>query len=489
MTSTTVPVERSVSDLTRSWRSWHVLVPLSAVAGAVAATAPRLVLPVLAVLLVLRVLQAAPEAIGGLFAAAVLLRLPELAAGSGVLPQGAGQALTAAVVMVGLVRLLSDRRIPPALATAALLVVLVAVAVLLSALVSEVPRAAISGAGQVLADGSVAVALVLVLRSRRDLVLALRCLVLAGFVVATAGIVQELVGSTNELWGLAQTSSSTLAGETAGQRLGGPYGDANFFAQALLVVLALALALSVQEARRPMRLAARAAALAASVAVLLTYSRGGAVVLLLLAVAAMLRVGRLRRTLAIGALLLLAVTVFPWQPGTPVRAFVDRATSSSTDPSVQQRTLGLQTAAAMFVEHPVLGVGQDGFARARADYAPDAGLFEPRDPPLPPHSLYLHAAAETGAIGLAALVAALVVPVARLRRVARGAGGTALLAWGTSAAVLAYAAAAVLLPRAYPRLLWLVVGVALAAGGVLSESTSWHRDGSRRGDVGGQVGT
>jgi len=76
-----------------------------------------------------------------------------------------------------------------------------------------------------------------------------------------------------------------------------------------------------------------------------------------------------------------------------------KATSVETvgemDPegSAKQRFAVLQTATRIIRDHPVLGVGLGGYARANAEYSPALGL---RDT----HNTYVNVAAETGIPGL-----------------------------------------------------------------------------------------
>lgn len=439
------------------------------VVGSLAGSSPRVLLPILVLLVLLRVAVTWPAVLVGLFVGAVFLRVPELVSVSADLPRASTHLLTLSVLALGLWRWRTTGRPPAAAGVALLLIAASAASVLLSVFPSPDPRSAVVGAGLLLLDATVALAVVLVVRDRRDVMAALWGLVAAGLLVAGAGLGQMLLGLRGDLGGLAHTSVSTLAGETTGYRLGGQFGDANFFAQALVVVVAAALALAALPGAPPARALAALTCGVASLAVLFTYSRGGLVVLVLLLAAAALRLRRVRRWLVAGVLLVaVALAVLPWQQESPLQALVDRAEFSSSDPSVRQRARGLQTAAHMFAAHPLVGVGHDSYDLRQADFAPSATLSEPRDPPLPPHSLYLHVAAETGAVGLAALLALALVPLHQLRRGPSGARADSALRWGVAACLVAYFAAAALLPRAYPRHLWLVVGLALAAAAVLA---------------------
>lgn len=449
-------------------------------AGAAAAAAPELVLTGLVLLAACRMAVLNPALAAGTYVAAVYLRLPELATTTWGLPAVGSQALTVAALGLGARRWYCSSERPRALVATTGLIAVGAAVVLLSSLAALDPRAAVAGAGALVLDSTVALAVVVLVRDRSDLVAALWGVVLAGSLVAASGLALMVSGAEHQLAGLAQNSASTLVGRTSGARLGGQYGDANFFAQALVLAVPLAVALAVVSRRRAARLAAVAAICVIVPAVLFTYSRGGLVVLTLLLVGCVVRFRRARWPAAAVLATALLVVTFTGQPSGPAGDLVARASSSSEDPSVRQRTRGLETAAGMALEHPVVGTGHDNWALRQSEYAPGAGLAEPRDPPLKPHSLYLHVAAETGALGLMALGALVLVPLLRLRRRERRHPCTALLAWGVGCGLLGWFAAAALLPRAYPRQTWLVVALAMAAGAVLSSRDGFVDDQAAR---------
>jgi O-antigen ligase len=87
-----------------------------------------------------------------------------------------------------------------------------------------------------------------------------------------------------------------------------------------------------------------------------------------------------------------------------------------------------------------------------------------------PHNLYLQVLAETGAVGLVAFLPAVFGPLLALERTRRAARSSTLvtpewheLAFGTEVALGCYLLSSIMLHGSYPRYLWMLLALAVAA--------------------------
>jgi O-antigen ligase len=326
--------------------------------------------------------------------------------------------------------------------------------------------------------------------------------VVAGAVLLDVlSVLQALTGNyENDYLGLAgRAFANPGAAPVPESRMGledraqGPVGDANRFAQILLMALPLAL---IRGLNAPTTF--RAMAALASVAILLggvlvTYSRGA---FLTLVVLTFLMVPlRLLRTRGLALLLAAGVLLVPIiAPG-----YVARVASISgaaalfghaqveADGPTRGRTTEMLAALAAYTEHPVLGVGPGQYVNHYSVYyqsLPEISIRELAEPRRA-HNLYLEIAAESGTFGLAIFVA---IPllllrdlrVVRLSLYERSATELGRIAAGFSLVVLAYLGTGVFLHLAFERYYWFIVALTAAAAGVLEREarrveieTSW----------------
>lgn len=294
-------------------------------------------------------------------------------------------------------------------------------------------------------------------------------IVAAGALLGGLGAFQALTGDYHrQFWGFARIKDAHIWGDVFEKRIAGPLGDPNFFAQILIVLVPVGLTLAA-EARglRNRVLALGATALILSGAVL-TYSRGGALALgcvLLLFLAS----HRVRpRYLGLGALVLLllllvAPSEFVRRLGTIGEILPGGEEVIDPDSSFAERKLYALTAWAMFLDHPVLGVGAGNYTVHFDRYADEVG-FSARDYEQPgevhyPHNLYLEIAAETGVVGLAVFAGVVVAAFLALRK-ARSV--SADFARAFEIALVGYLVSSVFLHGHFQRYLWLLFGFATA---------------------------
>lgn len=320
-----------------------------------------------------------------------------------------------------------------------------------------------------LKDGMVAVLVGMLLRRSSALRSVVWVLVAGGGVLATLSIVQFVTGSFDTtLGGFAQSAVQNIYAETDNVRISGPIGDPNFYAQMLVMLVPLAYDRMRDETTRILRIAAGYSGTVCAVAVILTFSRGAALALGVVAVALMLRYPpKLRTVIGAGAIALMSIPLLP--PG-----YLERLTAlgqvgtiqAGIDPSIRGRTAELTAAWDMFADHPLIGVGYGNYIVRYAEYARDSGI-DVRSTERNAHNLYLATAAEMGILGVIAfgaiVVGAFVALSAGRRRFremsdhrADGIGHAIALS------LVGYLITSVFLHMAFARFAWLVIGIALA---------------------------
>jgi putative inorganic carbon (hco3(-)) transporter len=307
-------------------------------------------------------------------------------------------------------------------------------------------------------------------------------MVAAGTLLAVLGVFQTATGDFgNSFGGLARIKYAHIHGAVFEPRIAGPIGDPNFFAQILIPLVPLALALAWGTRNPRLRAAAFAAAGVLIAGTVLTYSRGAAVALAVVLALSLLAHGVRPRRLAAGLILLLLLV--PLAPD----GFARRLTTIAQvlpgseevlrpDSSFGKRRVVTGVAWRMFVDRPLLGVGAGNYTTRFHDYVEEVGSavreYE-ADEAHYAHSLYLEIAAETGALGLLAFGAVLVVCFVSLRRARdrfrdRGLEPHALLARGVEIALVGYLASSVFLHGHHVRYLWLLFALAAALHAVSS---------------------
>lgn len=318
--------------------------------------------------------------------------------------------------------------------------------------------------------------------TRRDLEAALLALVAACTLAGTLSVLQFATGSYgNDYLGFATIAENRAdlleTGASSLPRLAGPIGEQNRYAQILLVVVPLVLALAAHRTGRRGRVVLLSL-LPIGAGIALTGSRG-AVVGLAVTVALLARLGLVQaRSLLAGAagaaVILLILPAYRERLTSTLSAAESEQVSSLDSSSLSRITTNL-AALDMFADHPVLGVGPDGFPRFYEAYAERVGI-NVKDEARQPHNLYLGVASQTGIVGLAAFLAAPGLLLARLGRGWRAAGParprTAALAAGAIGSITAYLASGVFLHLSFERYLWLLLALCDVAGRIVFRETA-----------------
>jgi putative inorganic carbon (HCO3(-)) transporter len=284
-------------------------------------------------------------------------------------------------------------------------------------------------------------------------------------------------------WGLGQVnlpgantqfSASVVAGGTP--RLAGPVGEVNRYGQIMLVLLPIGALVAYSERRHRVRLAAVVATAFILFGMAATGSRGAAVGLAVVVLAALaFRYVRIRHLALVALAVGVTLVAFPRYGERLVDlqgllALDDTGTTTAQGDVGNLRSRATETLAALlvFTDHPVIGVGPGMFPLYYREYAErlaaeavdtriDQGNREA-------HNLYTDVAAETGVLGLACFMGILLITLRDLRRARIRWLATrpdvAHLASAFFLAILAYMASGMFLHLSYERYFWLLVALA-----------------------------
>jgi O-antigen ligase len=279
---------------------------------------------------------------------------------------------------------------------------------LASVMYAVTPSVATPIAIDTLKSGIIAIIIAITLKTKNSFRLAIWMLLVAGIFLGSLSVIQFASGNYyNNYGGYAEASFSNISGQTDDYRLGGPVGDPNYYAQMMLVLVPLALDRLWHESRRVMRFFAAWALGVCSFTVLLTYSRGGFISMVIV-VAAMLFVfhrGQLRYVTIAAIFALLLLNFLPAQFTQRIGTLTELVPGNSADNGLSQdssfrgRTSEMLVALRMFADYPIFGVGLGNYPLLYQQYARRVGL-EFRAEVRQAHSLYLEIAAETGLLGV-----------------------------------------------------------------------------------------
>jgi O-antigen ligase len=322
-------------------------------------------------------------------------------------------------------------------------------------------------------NGLVAVLMVVLIRNIGDLRRVIWVLIVSTSLLSLLGIIRNLIGEVPGLVdGFAQVVNEVVDEEVVGSRIAGPIGDANFFGQFLVVMFPFAFERGFRERSLAPRLISIVASLLIASAVVLTYSRGAFIGLVVVtAVTLALIRPALRSVLVVTFVVALVMFLMPSQ-------YLERIGSLGQVLQIGSGT-GIEDAALrgrlgenlvgleMFHDHPISGVGPGNYPGRYVEYSSELGIdyrLELRQP----HSLPIEVAAELGVLGLAWWSIAAFILGSRLlraRRLALRAGDNEIKHSLETICVsfVGFAATALFLHLAFARSFWMMVGIAVAA--------------------------
>jgi O-antigen ligase len=344
----------------------------------------------------------------------------------------------------------------------------------LSALWAFSPPSAFDASRVLIFQVLVAVGVIACVGGLRELRWATWGLIGAGTVIGLLALRQYYTHDySSDILGLTRASVEQIVGQKTADRAGGPVGDANFFGQMMVVIVVLALARARAEPLRAVRLIAAACAAIAAFTVVITYSRGGFIAMVVGAVLALIQSRHRMRALVIAACALVVGTaVLPHDYTERLGELTTVASQGSSaggtsDPAIKGRTSSWIVASHMIAHDPIVGVGYGNFSDEYLSYSRSVGL-DTRGQQRNAHSFPLQVLAEQGVVGAGALLlvvgGAFASMSAARRRLIRGGGSDdeITLISGIRDALIVYLTASIFLHNAYPQLFWLLLGLAWA---------------------------
>jgi O-antigen ligase len=325
-------------------------------------------------------------------------------------------------------------------------------------------------------DGLITILIVALIQKKSTFRKVIWALLLAGIFVATISVYQYNTGTfDNNYLGFAEAPVLNIIGETEGNRVAGPIGDPNFYAQILVVLVPLAINRMLAEKSIWLKLLAGYGILIITLTILYTYSRGGVIALIAALIALAFykppRLGWLGIMLAIGVVAILFMPASFMDRMSTITDVISGEQDVRSEVSIEGRTSEMLSAWYMFLDHPILGVGANNYPTNYQTYARKLGL-DNRATLREPHNLFLEVAAETGLFGLMVFGYILYYIFKSIQRTRSG--FTQLgdhqfvdLIGAFSAGLIGYLTAAMFIHGAYPRYFWLLAGIAMALPQVL----------------------
>jgi O-antigen ligase len=202
--------------------------------------------------------------------------------------------------------------------------------------------------------------------------------------------------------GAAETNTQRVAGA-----IGGLFDNSNDLALHLVTMIPLAFVMALENKNPLRRIVFWGTALLMIAAVIMTFSRGGFLGLIAMALVLVRKVGRRNKSMAIGALVLGAIFFLAVAPG----AYGGRLASifnSAADltGSSSQRTEVLKRSIWVAIRYPVFGVGLGNFHHKSSQE-------------LGTHNAYTQVASEMGIAAMVVYIIFLVHPLRKLRMIER----------------------------------------------------------------------
>ena len=317
-------------------------------------------------------------------------------------------------------------------------------------------------------------------------------LLLAGSLQGSLSLYQDVTRSVdNTFYGFAQreveveeldlstVAKSTFEREKIGgkDRASGPIGETNRYAQILIMILPFAVLLILGRASSRMtKLLAAGAAMLILSGILLTFSRGGFLTLVLMLML-LIFLREIRPHQAIGVVSVIVLLMVFAAPGffsrvdtlRGVQALFSDTAPVRADGATRGRTVEMLAAFNVFLDHPLLGVGPGQyvpFYSEKYHLNQDNALRHiPR--PRRAHSLYAELAAETGLIGSIVFMWIAAVVINRLWRLRlqaqRSHPEIASLSTAFLFCMFGYLVNAIFLHFAFQRYYWFLLAMTSAA--------------------------
>ncbi|MEZ4663914.1 MAG: O-antigen ligase family protein [Caldilineaceae bacterium] len=325
------------------------------------------------------------------------------------------------------------------------------------------------------------------IRTRELLRQSVWALILAGILMGSLSLTQEITKDyDNDFAGMAVVDNGVInTGEVTSfgteikrNRLSGPIGEKNRYAQVMVVLLPLALMRIWAERRWWLRLMGAAACIPIVAGVLLSFSRGGGVAVGVTFVAMvlmrMIKWWQVLLVVAIGYVVITTVAPDYLYRLSTAADVADLATGNAQDAggAVRGRATSGLAAFYIFLDYPAFGIGPGQTSKHTREYGNEIG-YRKLEGNRRAHNMYLEELADTGLAGftlLMSMIGATFFDLIKLRR-----------RWQDSHPVIGYTAAgfilgvtvymltAIFLHLSYMRYFWLLMGLAAVAVRLYSE--------------------
>ena len=265
-------------------------------------------------------------------------------------------------------------------------------------------------------------------------------------------------------------------------RAGGPLGAPNRYSQFMLMILPLAVFRFWGEDRKKMRLFALSGTLLILSGIFLSYSRGGFLTLMLMAMLlTFMRYVKPVQLVKSFAVLILIMGIAA--PGyfarldsiRGVQGLFSQDAEVEPDGPTRGRLTEMLAAFTAFLDYPILGVGPGQYTPFySAKYQTNEEImFRYLDKNRRAHILYFELMAETGILGFSIFMAIAILVLHRLWQIRRQTLQTrpdlANIATSFWFAIIAYLGTAVFLHLSYQRYYWLILALASAAVYIIQE--------------------
>jgi putative inorganic carbon (hco3(-)) transporter len=377
----------------------------------------------------------------------------------------------ALLIVAILIRWIRSKEIQKGWGRTALLVLAYGMVVFTSLLYAKDFNTAYNTASDFAKNGVITVLLVILIQQRSVFRTALWVIVAAGIFTGSISVFQYLTKTfTNIYWGFGQAQILNIVTGVDDFRISGPIGDPNFYAQILVVIVPLAFHFMTTEKKIILRALAAWSLIVCSLSIIFTFSRGGAIALAIV-LGCLILYRRIRPLEVIGVLILIIgmVAFLPDQYSSRLNTITQVVTGQTNvreEASIRGRLSELLVSWQMFTEHPILGVGVGNYPLYYQSYSRKIGL-DPRTENREPHNLFLEIASETGLVGLIVFFTILYFAYQGIRqswltfkqlKLEEYANLVAVLGIG----MIGYFSAAMFIHGAYPRYLWLLIGLALS---------------------------
>ncbi|MBD3386060.1 hypothetical protein GF407_14185 [candidate division KSB1 bacterium] len=263
------------------------------------------------------------------------------------------------------------------------------------------------------------------------------------------------------------------------QRAAGPIGDPNRYAQILLFLLPPALFFARHGKTRSKYMALLTMVVLPAV-ILLTYSRGALIALLLAAIMVwqLKQISGKKMILGIFILLLMLFALAPsfytrLDAVNKITGLFTQKAEEEPEAVIRGRLTEMLAAVLVFLDHPILGVGPGQYTPYYSvEYMNNPQIaFRQLDEPRRAHNMYLELAAETGIVGLALFMVIVGLLLYNLKKAAAMFSSSnrkyADLAALWAVAIYTYLVTALFLHLSYQRYYWLFLGLAGAVVHIL----------------------